>query len=241
MRRTIRYGDERIGFDIRFVPKPARRISIHVMPDGAVVVDAPEGVSPDDVVDAVRKRASWIWKQLAAQRERRKHILPREYVSGESHFYLGRRHVLKVVRSGDEPSGVRLLRGRLEIVTGATDREVVKNLLSEWYRQRAKEVFAKRLAELAQRLNWLKAPPPFRLRDMRTQWGSCSPRGTLMLNPQLVKAPTACIDYVIVHELCHLKEHNHSARYYRLLHAALPDWERRKSELDEMAELLLNR
>ncbi len=75
---------------------------------------------------------------------------------------------------------------------------------------------------------------------MRTQWGSCSPNGELLLNPQLVKAPRHCIDYVIFHELCHLKEHNHSPAYYKLLGRSLPDWEQRKAELDNLAEILLN-
>jgi len=76
---------------------------------------------------------------------------------------------------------------------------------------------------------------------MRTQWGSCSPKGDVLLNPYLVKAPKACIEYVVAHELCHLREHNHSERFYRLLSRVLPDWEARKAELDNLAELLLNR
>ncbi len=75
---------------------------------------------------------------------------------------------------------------------------------------------------------------------MKTQWGSCSPAGTILLNPHLVKAPRECIDYVISHELCHLKEHNHSPRYYRLLAKIMPSWEAVKTRLDGMAELLLN-
>jgi hypothetical protein len=75
---------------------------------------------------------------------------------------------------------------------------------------------------------------------MKTQWGSCSPKGELLLNPLLVKAPGHCVDYVIFHELCHLKEHNHSQRFYELLGGLLPDWEKRKAELDGLAEQLLN-
>jgi len=75
---------------------------------------------------------------------------------------------------------------------------------------------------------------------MKTQWGSCSPTGAILLNPHLVKAPRECIDYVISHELCHLKEHNHSPRYYRLLSKIMPRWEVVKARLDGMAELLLN-
>jgi len=97
------------------------------------------------------------------------------------------------------------------------------------------------LTELTSAAPWLSEVPPFRLLVMRTQWGSCSPAGELLLNPHLVKAPRPCVDYVLAHELCHLKEHNHSPAFYRALSALMPDWLARKEELDGMAEALLNR
>lgn len=241
MQRHVRYGDVRIAFAIRFVKGRARSIAIHILPEGTVQVDAPEDVALEDIVRAVGKRARWIWQQLEAWRERMQFVLPREYVSGESHLYLGKRYVLKVIVSKDADPAVKLLGGRLEVMTGSRAPEVVRSLLDVWYRQRAGEVFERRIAELSSRISWLKTTPAFRLRNMRTQWGSCSPKGVLLLNPNLVKAPRSCVDYVVSHELCHLKEHNHSAGYYRLLGKLMPDWEGRKRELDEMAEILLNR
>ena len=74
---------------------------------------------------------------------------------------------------------------------------------------------------------------------MQTQWGNCSPGGTITLNPHLVKAPRDCIDYVILHELCHLQEHNHGPAFWVLLERVMPDWERHKARLNDMAELML--
>lgn len=243
VRQSIIYGDERLAFSVRFLPRPQRRVAIHVMPDGAVLVDAPQDTDLVAVKDAVRQRARWIWQQLQAHRERQHHVTPREYVSGETHFYLGRRHMLKVqLTPAGADAGVRLLRGRLEVSTHQRDAATVRGLLDAWYRAHAGEVFARVLAEVAQRMRLREAePPPWRLLSMRTQWGSCSPRGELLLNPHLVKAPRACIEYVVAHELCHLREHNHSPRFYRLLSATLPDWAERKAELDGLAEQLLNR
>ncbi len=241
MRRFITYGEERIGFSIRYLPEPRRRVSIHVHPDGTVTVDAPENTEAAEVVAAVRRRIRWIWLRLRACRERARHVLPRQYVSGESHFYLGRRHVLKVIVSPTESQGVKLLRGKLEVRTRSRDAGKVRALLDAWYRQRAKDMFARRIAECAAKAPWIRTVPGFRLLTMRTQWGSCSPKGDLLLNPHLVKAPGPCQDYVIFHELCHLKEHNHSAKFYSLLGGLLPDWQQWKSELDELAEHLLNR
>lgn len=235
------YGEAQIRFSLRYLPRPARRVSIHVTPEGAVQVDAPEGATLPEVKQAVRQRAAWIWQQLRAVRARRLHVLPREYVSGETHFYLGRRHMLRVLAAEDGQACVRLWRGRLEITTAREGSLAVRKLLEDWYRQRAEDVFAKVLMEMVPRLGLRRALPPIRLLSMRTQWGSCSPRGEILLNPHLVKAPRPCIEYVVAHELCHLREHNHSERFYRHLGRALPDWEVRKAELDDLAELLLNR
>jgi predicted metal-dependent hydrolase len=241
VKRFITYGEERIGFSIRFMVRASQRVAIHVEPDGTVTVDAPADTPVADVVAAVRSRVRWIWLRLRAVRERGRHVLPRQYVSGESHFYLGKRYVLKVIVGSAQRESVKLLGGRLEVRLSRRDPARVRALLDAWYRERAADVFARRIANCAARTPWLKTTPGFRKLTMRTQWGSCSPKGDLLLNPLLVKAPGPCIDYVIFHELCHLKEHNHSARFYRLLGGLLPDWQRWKTELDELADQLLNR
>lgn len=241
VKRKITYGDQQIGFTVRFKPRPQRRVAIHVMPDGAVCVDAPQDTDLTEVTVAVRRRARWIWQQLEALRLRKLHVLPREYVSGESHFYLGRRYLLRVKVDVKATPGVRLWRGRLEVTTPERGPVAVRRLLENWYRDRAQDVFGRIVKDSLTQARGRKSSPSWRLLKMRTQWGSCSPKGELLLNPQLVKAPRICVEYVIMHELCHLKEHNHSPRFYRLLNTWLPDWEARKAELDGMAELLLNR
>lgn len=240
-RHSIAYGDERLAFTVHFVQRPRRSVAIHVMPDGSVRVDAPQDTDMVEVKNAVRRRARWIWQQMQAHHERQRHVTPREYVSGETHFYLGRRHMLKVQTAATADAGVRLWRGRLEVSAPRRDADTVRRLLEVWYREHAREVFSRALVDMAERMRLQRSVPTWRMLAMRTQWGSCSPSGELLLNPNLVKAPRACIEYVVAHELCHLKEHNHSPRFYRLLDAALPDWAERKAELDEMAERLLNR
>lgn len=81
---------------------------------------------------------------------------------------------------------------------------------------------------------WVEERPPLRILTMQTQWGSCSLNGRITLNPHLVKAPRECIDYVILHELCHIAEHNHSERFYRLMGQVMPNWEEVKERLDGM-------
>jgi predicted metal-dependent hydrolase len=238
-RQSFTYGNDRIEYDVVFSSKRKSKITIHVHPDASVQVDAPEGEHSSRIHKAVMKRARWIKGHVDAAKRQRKYVLPRNYVSGESVFYLGRRYQLKV-RNGKGSGNVKLVRGQIRVEATLRDPALVRRLLSEWYRNRAAEVFARRLAEIADRVSWLKHVPAWRLVNMKKQWGSCSPAGVILLNPHLVKAPRECVDYVICHELCHLQEHNHSPRYYRLLGQVMPGWERVKARLDGMAELLLN-
>ena len=119
------------------------------------------------------------------------------------------------------------------------DRAAVKNRLQRWYKERANDYLSRRLALIAGELLWLDDVPPLKLVRMQKQWGSCSPAGAINLSPDLIKAPRDCVDYVIAHELCHLREHNHSKKYYALLDACHPNWRVTKSKLDGMAELIL--
>jgi len=108
-------------------------------------------------------------------------------------------------------------------------------LVSAWYADHAKAMFRKRLAVCLKTARGVtKAEPRVIIRKMKTRWGSCSKRGTIMLNTELVKTPTECIDYVIVHELCHLRERSHTPAFYRLLSRCMPDWERRKARLEKV-------
>jgi len=161
-------------------------------------------------------------------------------VSGESLLYLGRRYQLKIVIDAEGPVTARMRGGHIAVRTAQREPALIRSALDAWYGMRAREVLAARLESVAASLKWVRTPPPLLLQPMKRQWGSCSPTGRLTLNPHLVKAPGECIDYVIVHELCHLKEHNHSPRYYRLLSKIMPRWEGVKARLDGMAELLLN-
>lgn len=222
--------------------QPVRRaqcIAIHVEPDGSVVVDVPQETSDAAVQAAVQRRARWISSQVTAVRARLAHALPHAPVSGESLRYLGRRYVLKVVVDEARDGHVRLRGMRIEVAVAENNAPRVRALLDAWYRQRAGEVLAARLAVLAPSLSWVRTPPPMQLRVTRKRWGSCSPTGRLTLNPNLVKAPRECIDYVLFHELCHLGEHNHGPRFHRLLDSLMPDWRRVKARLDGLVEQLM--
>lgn len=232
---SICYGDEIIDFEVFENLNRAHKVLIKVHADCQVVVSTPPNTDDQEIIDAVKQRGRWIYKQLRSFREQRQFITPRQYRSGETHFYLGKQYQLKVIRDDLKPEGVKLLRGKLEVNSLNGTVESIQSHLHNWYRLRAKAIFEVRLKQILEQALWVEIKPDVRLMTMRTQWGNCSPSGLLTLNPHLVKAPTICIDYVILHELCHLVEHNHSDRFYQLLGQVMPDWEVVKERLDNMA------
>lgn len=235
----IVYGDDRINFERVQRKSDTQQVLIKVYPDCRVQAFAPKNATNDEVLAAVQKRGRWIYKKLCVFREQQADITPRKYISGESHYYLGKQHVLKVIEASNGPQKVRLLRGKLEVVVRNNSPEKVNQLLSDWYRTRANEVFLRRITVLLGKTLWVTEAPLLRVQIMQTQWGSCSPTGRLTLNPHLVKTPIDCIDYVILHELCHIAEHNHSERFYRLMYQVMPEWEKTKGRLDRTASMVL--
>lgn len=239
MASRLRYGADEIEYSVIENPRLLSRVRIHVEPTGLVEVERPPHAGPEEVRAAVQKRARWIVRNVKAVADARRHALPRRYISGEGHFYLGRRYKLIVVEGRLTDSQVRLWRGRIEVTLPAGDPVAVRRRLKQWYREKSEAYFARKLPELVSRFDGIGGVPGFRLLAMEKQWGSCSPAGRMSLNPSLIKAPVHCVEYVLIHELCHLIEHNHSKRFYSLLDRRCPNWRAWKHELDRLAEQLL--
>lgn len=248
------YGNNTIYYDVIRKPQPAdndkrqsRKVLIKVHPDQRVVATVPFFATENTIHEALLKRARWIWQSIDEFAKQKDTVLPKRYVSGETQFYLGKRYVLKVFVDHEQLSDVKLSHGRLNVTLDHDPHQSqeskqlkTKRLIEKWYQLRAKAIFEERLAELLKKTTWVKDKPSFRVMKMKKQWGSCSIKGNLMLNPHLVKAPKECIDYVILHELCHIAEHNHSEKFWRLLTQVMPHWKETKSKLDNMAEMYLN-
>ncbi|PKG36825.1 MULTISPECIES: M48 family metallopeptidase [Psychrobacter] len=229
-----------------------RKVVIKVHPDQRVVATAPVDASEEIIHDAIMKRARWIWQSLQDFTKQKDHVLPKRYVSGETQFYLGRRYVLKVITDAEANdvinSTVKLSRGKLNVELSQIDSELdsekqavlVKSLIDKWYKDKFTSVSRERLEALLHKASWVDSSPSIKLMTMKKQWGSCSIKGNLILNPHLIKAPKECIDYVILHELCHIAEHNHSENFWRLLTQVMPNWKEVKARLDGMAEFYLN-
>jgi len=226
----VEYGGQHISVDVEF--RLRKRLSISVHPDGSVTALAPSDRSLEDVLAHLRRRRAWIAKQ-------RRHFekyqpLPEEkrYVSGETHLYLGRQYRLRI-RQADEAAAKLIGRFFNVHVPRPDEPQAVAAAMDAWYREHAESLLRDRLDRCLESAASLRLTEvSLRVRPMRRRWGSCSEAGTITLNVDLVKAPLHCIDYVIMHELCHLRVHDHSPAFFRLLGRCMPDWQARKQRLE---------
>ena len=228
----IQYGTTAIEYDLIYARRTT--LAVEVYPDGSVLVKAPLASSLDTIAALVHKRAGWILRQ---QRQFAAYaqpvVLPRRYVSGEAYRLLGRQLRLKV--KVDRVQRVEL--GRTVLTVYVPDVEAqrsIAKLLLAWYRTQAERIFAERLAICYPHVAaWGIAYPDLRVRLMKNRWGSCQVTGHITLNLRLVQVEPDLIDYVILHELCHLKELNHSPAFYALLAKVLPDWHTKRERLNK--------
>lgn len=228
----INYGSTVIEVLVTFEER--KRLTITVEPDKSVHAKAPLGRSLEEVGRYLKKRAGWIVRQLDHFEQFHPMLPERQYVSGESHFYLGRQYRLKVSKGSS--TKVKLIGKFFYVeVLNPENRESVKKVMQKWYKEHAKLLLIRRINNYLKYFSKLGCNEPrIFFRRMKKRWGSYSVNGNILLNTELVKAPTHCIDYVIVHELCHLLYPRHDKRFYHLLEKILPDWESRKSRLEKV-------
>jgi len=201
--------------------KRKRSASIDVVGE-CVQLRVPVTLSDERIRDLVTKRTAWIKSKLRSEAQRPP-VKPREYVSGESFPYLGKNYRLKVIK-GDVPS-VKMKNGYLvtTIAEAETEKsEQIKPMLEGWYRSHAE----RRLKEKADRFSKIigVSPSSISVTSYKSRWGSCSSKGDISFNWKIIRAPHRLIDYVVVHELCHLLELNHSTKYWKHVARYVPDW-----------------
>jgi len=229
MKDFIIFGNKKIQYRLEYSDRTS--LGITVKPDLKVLVKAPAEANPDRIKTKLKKKAPWIIKQQSYFLSYHPKAKPRKFISGETHLYLGRQYRLKVLKSSKESVNIN---GKfLEVKT--KEKSGTRLLVMEWYLQNAKtkfETIAKQSIKKFSKYN--VAPTSIVLRNMKTRWGSCTPGGKIILNPELIKAPKGCIEYVIIHELCHLVHHDHTQKFIDLQTKIMPDWEKWKMRLERM-------
>lgn len=229
MSEYILFGSRQIDFEIVFSDR--KSLGITITPEMDVIIKAPLETSIEKIKEKVKKRAGWIAKQQNSFLSFYPKTPERKYVGGETHLYLGRQYRLEVT-SGKLES-VKYKGRFIEVI--ATDKGNIKSLLLKWYRDKAKLKFAEIAEPIIQRFKKYNVEPTgLYIHDMPTRWGSCTPKGKIMLNPELIKAPKQCIEYVIVHELCHLVHYDHTQKFIDLQTKEMPDWKKWKMKLEHL-------
>ena len=228
-RDHIQYGATIIDYDIEFAQR--KTLSICVNPDSSVCLRAPIDATLEQIPQKVHKRASWILKQKRFFESFGTSTTKRQYISGESHLYLGRQYMLRVKESN--VNAVHYQNNIIEIE--CRHKKDAGILLQTWYRQRANVKFQEYAQPIIEQFSiYGVKPQSLSIKKMDKRWGYCTIDGHITLNPRLICAPRCCIEYVITHELCHLIYRSHNKEFYALLTKEMPHWEKWKNKLERI-------
>lgn len=208
-----------------------KTFSLVVFPDRRIMLKAPDKIKDEKIEAFLKKKWRWLERQLNFFAKFQRKKTKKDYVSGESFLYLGRQYKLIVKRS--EENRVSLQCGQFVLYTTGKLRDGKKNkkLIDEWYKRKIRKVFVERCKEVSEKFDY-NFIPNLVVRKMNRRWGSFTKNHKVILNPLLIQASKKSIDYVITHELCHMKYKNHDKRFYKVLDLKYPNWEKAKEELE---------
>lgn len=223
------YGS--FAYEYELIREERKTLSLTVMPDMSIFMKCPTQADEQRIEKFLKKKWFWLQKQLNFFRKFQKKIYKKEYISGESFLYLGRQYQLIVKRAKEDK--VMLQNGKLVFLTtqSVSDGLHTRIYLNAWYNRRAREIFSNRYEEVFKRFDY-DNKLRLEIKKMQKRWGSYTRGRNIILNPLLIHASKDCIDYVIAHELCHMKHKNHDKNFYKLLNSKYPRWEKVKEKLE---------
>jgi len=227
---AIQFGMTTIRYTISFSPR-RKKAAIAVYPDTSVAVTVPTGTTHDSVRELVQKKAPWILEQIGVFEHLTMLDATKRYVGGEMFLYLGRQYRLKIAVGRGKPS-VKLVGGYFEVTVPEGVRpetDLIRRILCTWYKEHAMQRVREVVRAYAQKLRL--DPPKVTIRHQLKRWGSCTKDGALNINLLIVMAPMVLVEYVVAHELCHLRHKDHSSEFWNLLRLVMPDYELRKERL----------
>ena len=222
------YGSRIITFNLIY--RKRKTMSIEVETTREVTVIAPVGTSTDDIVEKVKSRAGWIVSKQYESKFIDDKKIKREAVSGESYMYLGRNYSLDIrVDENIDNISVKLFQGKFVVNTYIKDEDLIKKAMENWYRE-------KTLAKVKERVSYYSSyfnneVTTVKVKEQKKRWASCTSKNELLFNWRCVMAPVFVLDYIVVHEMCHMEYKNHSKDFWNRVYAVMPDYEVRKSWL----------
>jgi predicted metal-dependent hydrolase len=233
--RHIQYGNRKISFRIERSNR-RKTLGIYISPKSDVVVRSPRFLEVDKILEIVKKRARWIIEKQELVKNHGDMGSAKEFVSGESFPYLGKQYRLKLIKSVSKEEKCKLINGRFLVevnweLKGQGIKRTVRKTLMDWYLRRAEEKIPERVKLYARQIG--KWPERVEIKNHKRQWGSCSHKGIVRFNWKIIMVPVTILDYVIVHELCHLIYQHHSSQFWQKVQTIVPDYAKRRDKLRE--------
>jgi len=225
------------GIEVLVLRKKIKNIHLNVLPpNGAVRVSAPLNMNDDAIHTFLATRLSWIKKQQAKFKGQERQTI-RKFVSGESHYFLGKRYLLEVEYIDGKPKKPKVeIVNKKKIVlkvNPGSDSKKREQVLQNWYRKKLREILTPMIKSWQKKI--VVEVNFWGIRQMKTKWGSCNEKTKrIWFNLELIKKPEYCIEYVVVHELLHLLERTHNDRFVKLMDLHLPKWRSTKDELNRL-------
>ena len=219
------YGSRIITFNLIY--RKRKTMSIEVETTGEVTVIVPVGTATEDVIEKVKSRAGWIVFKQYESKFINDTKIEREAVSGESYMYLGRNYSLDIrVDENIDNISVKLFQGKFVVNTYTKDEDLIKKAMENWYRE-------KTLAKVKERVSYYSSyfndeVTTVKVKEQKKRWASCTSKNELLFNWRCVMAPVFVLDYIVVHEMCHMEYKNHSKDFWNRVYAVMPDYEVRK-------------
>ena len=229
MKSKVKFGTKEIEFSIEF--KNRKTTSISVEPPNNILVVAPLEMKEEEVKEIVKSKGTWIVQKLFEFRNIESKKVNREFVNGESFMYLGRNYSLQihVDETIQNNSFVKLYRGKFHVYVKEKDDKLIKAAMEAWYREKTKEQVKKRIKYYQKFFN--KKPTEIKVKEQKKRWASCTLNDELLFNWRCVMAKSTSLDYIVVHEMCHMYHKNHSHEFWNLLSSVMSDYEVRKDWL----------
>ncbi len=228
MRLSFEYGTRTIEFDVEY--RKRKTMEIGIKPPDLVRVVAPIGYSEDFIIERVKSKASWIVQKLFELKEVECKDIKKEYVDGELFMYLGIDYPLQIVMDHHiKKPEVKIYEGKLYITTHTKDESILKKAMEQWYRDKTLEEVLER-ASYFQHFFTMK-PLQIKVKEQKKRWASCSSKRVLLFNWRCIMAPTPILDYIVVHEMCHMLHMNHAKVFWDLVQSIIPDHKERKEWL----------
>lgn len=229
MSEILKFND----IEVALTFKDIKNIHLRVHPPlGRVTLSAPKNMDKEHLRVYISTKLAWIrneQKKKIAQKREPEYL----YISNESHYFFGKRYLL-VITESNEKSEVIMHHRKIEIIVpDKSNKYLIKSKLYQWYRKQLRQFLQEMIDHYKEKMNVF--PKNFGIRKIKTKWGSCNNyTKTLWFNIELAKKPKDCIEYIVIHELVHLKERKHNKDFVLLMNRYLPNWQLRKKKLNEL-------